>query len=353
MSKISKENRKKTNKIYNQCVVYALIAGALSVPFLTPVLAPLIKTKGQGQKKYAVARTVTASSTVALSTEEPTPEIKLEPAQPSPPVTPTPIPTPTPAPTPEPSPPQMTPAPEAAKPVVEAKVTETKATETKVTTAKESAPVEMIVPIQSKTVVPVALKSTIQIKGQITIQNTKIDRHFIDKMEGVVMKGYVPLPKTTKSGVTIGSGFDLGQMHPKEFKQLPINEALKAKLLPYVGLRQFKAVAFLKAHPLKINTIELQEVNAIAANKILQPLVKSYNKASKVSFTDLPPEAQTALFSFAYQYGPGFMKKSSTSRLWHYYVAQDWAKVSQTLRSFKMYSPRRRQEAQLIMKLHK
>ena len=121
------------------------------------------------------------------------------------------------------------------------------------------------------------------------------------------MKGNVPLPKTTQSGVTIASGFDLGQMRFQEFNQLPITHTLKAKLRPYVGLKRIRAVAFLNNHPLRINTSEMQQLNEVSVNKILIPLVKRYNKASKVAFTSLPAKAQTALFSFAYQYGPGFM----------------------------------------------
>jgi GH24 family phage-related lysozyme (muramidase) len=81
------------------------------------------------------------------------------------------------------------------------------------------------------------------------------------------------------------------------------------------------------------------------------PLVKRYNKASKVAFTSLPAGAQTALFSFAYQYGSGFMKKAGTRQLWNYYVKQDWAAVTMTLRGFKMYAPRRQQEAKLVSNL--
>lgn len=192
---------------------------------------------------------------------------------------------------------------------------------------------------------------TAQAATSITIQDTKIDSQFINKMEGSVLKGYVPLPGSTQSGVTIASGLDLGQMHLKDFNNLPINSALKAKLEPYIGLKKFQAVAFLKAHPLTINSIELKELNIVAANKILQPLVKNYDKASKIPFVSLPPQAQTALFSFAYQYGSYFMKNPQTSQLWSYYATQNWSKATQTLRSFKLYANRRNQEAHLLYNL--
>ena len=199
-------------------------------------------------------------------------------------------------------------------------------------------------------------KAQVQLAGQsiftkkpISIQFTKINHQFLAKMEGTVLKGYVPLPKTTKSGVTIGRGFDLGQMLPREFNSLPITPALKAKLRPYVGLKKFQAVAFLKSHPLTINVFELEELNQISSNKILIPLVKAYDKASKIPFDQLPSQAQTALFSFAYQYGVGFMHKGGQQKkLWEAFVHQNWNQVVNTLHSFKQYSPRRRQEAQLV-----
>lgn len=182
----------------------------------------------------------------------------------------------------------------------------------------------------------------------ISITQTKVDTGFIRKVEGSVLKGYVPLAATTNSGVTIGDGFDLGQMKQAEFNNLPLTAALKAKLLPYVGLTRFQAKDFLKAHPLTINEQELTEVNVVAANKILQPLVKVYNQASKIPFTSLPAGAQTAIFSYAYQHGPGFMRSSSGKQLWACFTSQNWQKASALLRSAKMYTSRRQQEAQLL-----
>ena len=40
----------------------------------------------------------------------------------------------------------------------------------------------------------------------------KIDFKFLSDLEGgCKLNGYVPNPKTSKSGVTIGTGFDLGK----------------------------------------------------------------------------------------------------------------------------------------------
>lgn len=188
-------------------------------------------------------------------------------------------------------------------------------------------------------------------KPLVSITHTQVDRDFIHLMEGSSLKGYVPLPKTTQSGVTIAHGFDLGQPSLAEFNNLPISESLKKKLRPYVGLRKQAAVNFLKKHPLTITEAELQQLNLVAANKILQPLMKYYQQASGHSFLNLPAAAQTVLFSYAYQNGPAFMKQTRYQKLWHFFVNKNWYLASQELRQFKQYKLRRMSEAKLLEQL--
>lgn len=339
MKKISRENRQKVNSVYNQCVIYSLIMGALSVPFLFPAQVKPVKKPN-------------INNIIAVNSPAPAQIL-------SPPV----------AGHAEAQPAQILSLPTAghAEAQIANEITAANAAmlfkksqvglvqilmPTKSQSfAKSILQPKIIIPVETKSLVPVAGKPSTKTNVKITIQNTKINREFLHRMEGSILKGYVPLPKTTKSGVTIASGFDVGQLNLQAFNKLPISDALKAKLKPYVGLKKFAAVNYLKAHPLTITPAEMQELNNVAANMILQPLVKSYDKASKTPFVDLPPEAQTALFSFAYQYGSGFMYKSGTRQLWNYYVAQNWSKVKQTLHSFKLYAPRRRQEAKLINEL--
>jgi GH24 family phage-related lysozyme (muramidase) len=193
-----------------------------------------------------------------------------------------------------------------------------------------------------------SLIPAIAAKAGISITHTKIDTSFIRKVEGSLLKAYVPLAGTSHSGPTVGDGFDLGQMHTAEFDKLPIEAGLKAKLRPYVGMTGFRAKNYLKSHPLTITPAEMKQLNVVAADKILKPLMRTYNKASGKSFLELPPEAQTAIFSYAYQNGPGFMHRSSNKQLWQYFVTQNWKKASSTLRGFKMYASRRIQEAHLL-----
>ncbi len=187
--------------------------------------------------------------------------------------------------------------------------------------------------------------------AQVSIKTTQIDPHFIMMMEGAKVKGYVPLVATTESGVTIAHGFDLGQLSLREFNKLTLKDSLKDRLRPYVGLKKYAALNFLQKHPLTISNAEMQEINIAAANQVLLPLIKYYNRASGKSFLELPAAAQTAIFSYAYQNGYGFMYRSESKKLWYYFVTQNWSKASEQLRSFSAYKSRRDSEAALLSKL--
>ncbi len=182
----------------------------------------------------------------------------------------------------------------------------------------------------------------------MSMEKTKIDTSFIRLVEGSMSHGYVPLAKTTKSGVTVGDGVDLGQMNKNELQKLPVQKSLKDKLFAYIGLKKQKAVAFLRVHPLSLNADELTQLDKVVGNKILQPLAAEYHQLTGKMFTQLPPQAQTVLFSIAYQYGPGFTKKQEFKQFWNYFTAGNWAKASQSLKSQKQYSSRRHQEAKLL-----
>lgn len=198
---------------------------------------------------------------------------------------------------------------------------------------------------------PFALMGKAHAATQVTINNTRIDRNFIRMMEGSSLKGYVPLVATTQSGVTIAHGFDLGQLSIREFNNLPFDGILRGKLRPYVGVKKYAALSLLKRYPLTITNNELQEINLIAANKILQPLVKYYNESSRKSFLALPGVAQTVVFSMAYQNGPAFKRQPQMQKLWYYFVTQNWAQASIQLRKLPTYKSRRNSEAALLMQL--
>jgi GH24 family phage-related lysozyme (muramidase) len=181
-----------------------------------------------------------------------------------------------------------------------------------------------------------------------------IDWKFILEREGFETKGYVPAPDTSSSGVTIASGVDLGQRSAAEIKMWPISEDLKKRLLPYVGLKKYEAVAACKAVPLVVTKEEAAQLNSIVKQQSVNVLRNQYNTSitpDKLKFDNLPTEAQTVITSVAFQYGS---LQSRCVKFWRAVTNQDWAATVSELRNFgDAYGPRRNLEADYLMPLVK
>src|SRR5665213_2604813 len=91
-----------------------------------------------------------------------------------------------------------------------------------------------------------------------------IDWNFIAKQEGrAILHGYVPQrdgQAIGASGVTIASGFDLGQHDADELSNLNLSDDLIQKLTPYLGLRKQDAIDYLTSNPLEISQMECDEI---------------------------------------------------------------------------------------------
>ena len=70
-----------------------------------------------------------------------------------------------------------------------------------------------------------------------------IDYKFLSDLEGgSKTMGYVPAASVSKSGVTIATGFDLGQRNENDLKSLKLSVALTNKLKPYLGIKANSAL---------------------------------------------------------------------------------------------------------------
>jgi Bacterial toxin homologue of phage lysozyme, C-term len=75
----------------------------------------------------------------------------------------------------------------------------------------------------------------------------KIDYKFIAEREGGrKTKGYVPAAVVSSSGVTVATGFDLGQRNESDLTRLKLSTFLVAKLKPYLGKKKKEAQEYLK-----------------------------------------------------------------------------------------------------------
>ena len=131
-------------------------------------------------------------------------------------------------------------------------------------------------------------------------------RDFIKDLEGYKTDAYVPQDKAgkalDKSGVTIGAGIDFGSKDEKYFKGVPQETVDKVK--PYFGLKGKKSSGQNKNHSFDIRRSELKTLQDHVYDKTEAPIIKRYNKDSKVPFENLTQEQQTHVLSPLFQYGP-------------------------------------------------
>ncbi len=186
---------------------------------------------------------------------------------------------------------------------------------------------------------------------------TDIDWSFISAREGgQVLAGYVPDAAGSQSGVTIGTGVDLGQRGVSDIDALDISAGLKARLKPYTGKKTQDAADYLKKNPLTITADDATSLDKAIKQPLLDKLISAYDAAvdkanaadqcKRVHFNDLPQGVQTALASANFQYGslPG-----STPNYWKQVTEQRWKDASDNLKKFgDAYPSRRKLEAALI-----
>jgi hypothetical protein len=183
----------------------------------------------------------------------------------------------------------------------------------------------------------------------------KIDYKFISELEGGrLTKGYVPAPTVSRSGVTIATGFDLGQRNENDLKSLNLSVGLIDKLKPYAGMKGRDAEDYLVKHSLTISDSEADEIDKAVHGSHIAQLKQKYvcaadNKITKDLF-DLPAEAQTVIVSVSFQYGVNL--DVATPKFWKAVTAQDWAEALKILKNFgDVYPMRRGKEAAVLSKI--
>ena len=183
------------------------------------------------------------------------------------------------------------------------------------------------------------------------------DWEFIHKLEGTRTLAYVPLVKgTTKpignSGVTIATGFDLGQWSERDFNQLEIHpperkDRLKELFRPFFGATKETAIARLHEVTLRRGHTVISDDDAHAIDMALRKhfhhgIRAAYERDridTSLSFDDLPGEAQTVLVSVAFNRGLNL--RGARPEFWKLVVGQDWPAAARHLRDWgKEYEAR-------------
>lgn len=161
---------------------------------------------------------------------------------------------------------------------------------------------------------------------------------------------YVPDALMSGSGVTIATGFDLGQRHRSELAGLGFPHRLIEQLAPYLGAKRQDARKLLREKPLRIALGDALLIDRTFKQKFVRQLAIDYGAASfntaKIAFFDLPAEAQTVIASVAFQYGN---LSGEAPRFWRAVCKQDWRGAIAELRNFgDRYDSRRYLEADLL-----
>lgn len=193
---------------------------------------------------------------------------------------------------------------------------------------------------------------------------TEFIRAFLLKWETRKLDGYVPCSKrnfcggvyTSKrygdvvgaSGVTIGTGVDLGQNSVSELRERHIPEPLITRFRPYLGKSKMAAIYALESAPLSLSDAECDILDEAIHRFFISYSESCFNKASELKFADIPKEAQAVVVSLRYQMGSP-NRKLGYPHTWELLCAGNWKGAAFELKhNFKRYSERRRDEGKLL-----
>lgn len=154
------------------------------------------------------------------------------------------------------------------------------------------------------------------------------------------------------SGVTIGTGCDLGQTTIAQLREYGVkDEVLLGTLQPYIGLKKDAAIQKLhRSGGVKISPEQARGLDhAVHGGYLEKWVIPAYERDSRgVRFDALPKQAQAVIMSVCFQKGAGGVKRD-WPKTWKYLTTQNWAAASQELRTgFVKYVGRRNTEGKLL-----
>ena len=165
---------------------------------------------------------------------------------------------------------------------------------------------------------------------------SNIDWDFIGEKEGKrILSGYVPKTKNMKSGVTIATGFDLGQRNLSDLSGLP--QDIIDALTPYLGIKG--AAASDLATQLNISDSQAKIIDEFSHSEVLDDLRAKWQAATGESFDDLPMNKATIIASVRFQHGD---LERKTPNFWREVTNDDWVSAVKNLRNFGDEFPTRR-----------
>lgn len=204
---------------------------------------------------------------------------------------------------------------------------------------------------------------------------TNVDFAYLSRWEGnQFLRGYVPFSKGITAGVsgmTVATGFDLGQINQGQYDKLNLPPTILPKVQPFLhpagekrsGEQRFKGktraqvaavVAKLKPVPL-LTKDEADAADLAVHGKHLRSAVASWNTRHAKGvpdFRDLPGNWQTVLFSRTFHQGTGMPDTAVAKPFYTAAIAGKWAQAADALQNYAVpqawYKTRVGQEAALL-----
>ncbi|WP_241159754.1 pesticin C-terminus-like muramidase [Desulfovibrio sp. ZJ200] len=167
--------------------------------------------------------------------------------------------------------------------------------------------------------------------------HTEFIRRFLARWETRQLVAYMPCRKRNftgrekraecgepigASGVTVGTGLDLGQQAEADLRRMGIPA------------------------PLTLTDAQCEAVDAAVHGDYIRRAAALYDRDSAgLPFANVPPQAQAVIVSLFYQLGA----PSGYPKTWKYLCAGDWAQAARELQTgFKRYANRRADEGRLL-----
>lgn len=159
---------------------------------------------------------------------------------------------------------------------------------------------------------------------------------------------YVPMGV---SGVTIGTGVDLGQTDAATLARIGVSAATVNSLRPYLGQSGPAAVAVLHRLPLYVSQAVAEELDSAMIDHHISKIASYYDAAAGVgTFARLPWQAQAAIVSIQYQRGVKSPRKYPNT--WADFVGRNWPGAARRLMNGSLwdrYQSRRAAEGRLLL----
>ena len=187
----------------------------------------------------------------------------------------------------------------------------------------------------------------------------QVNMEFLRMSEGFETEGYVPRSGEQvldSSGVTIGTGLDLGTKNMDYFKDFENKETLQ-KMEAYFGMQGQEAYDFEEANPLSLSEEETKALDNFVKGRELESIENSFLALTGKELSSMPPRLQTVIADLQFQYGSNYNRTPKFREIIKDIAedpqdAQSYMPLMKELRDFgDKYDTRREREADLIQGL--